>query len=69
MYRFGSPWSTNDSIGAGTTTRNGEPERTWQSVQWHTITRDGSTSAVKEIRPQWQAPSMCMIDSIVSMIL
>jgi hypothetical protein len=21
----------------------------------------GSTSAVKEIRPQWQAPSICMV--------
>src|SRR5215467_15198943 len=48
-------------MGAATDTRKGDPESTWQSVQWHTMTRAGSISALNVIRPQWQAPSMCML--------
>jgi hypothetical protein len=58
---LGVPRRTKDSIGAATTARKGAPDRTWQSEQWQTITRDASTSAVNEISPQWQAPSICMM--------
>jgi len=30
-------------------------------VQSHTITREGSICALKLPRPQWQAPSICIV--------
>src|SRR5258707_11004136 len=40
--------------------RNAEPVRVWQSVQWHTDTLPGSTSASYVIAPQWQPPVIFM---------
>jgi hypothetical protein len=37
-------------------TRNAVPVNRWQSVQWHTLTEFGSTSASYAIAPQWQLP-------------
>jgi hypothetical protein len=32
--------------------RKAEPDMTWQSVQWQSMTRDGSISAVNDTAPQ-----------------
>src|SRR6478609_3654411 len=63
---LGVPWTTKFAIGTGTTARKGAPDNTWQSVQWHTVTRDGSISALKVIAPQWQLPSICMMGLLVA---
>jgi hypothetical protein len=45
-YVFGAPErNLNEPPVTGTVTRNAEPERTWQSVQWQIKTKSGSTSA------------------------
>jgi hypothetical protein len=49
---FVCPWTDKVSIGVRTTMRKAEPEITWQSVQWQSITRAGSMSAVKDTAPQ-----------------
>jgi hypothetical protein len=56
-------------MGAATTARSGAPDSTWQSLQWHTITRAGSINAVNDTAPQWQAPSMCMGRSLYELNL
>jgi hypothetical protein len=45
----------------GKIARNGAPEKAWQSVQWHTITRSGSAKAVKETALQKHWPVMCIM--------
>jgi hypothetical protein len=47
-------------MGASTKVRKGAPDRTWQSAQWQSVTPAGSISAVNEINPQRQAPSICI---------
>ena len=40
-----------------------DPDSLRQSAQWQTETREGSTSAVNEILPQWHLPSIFIVYS------